>query len=67
MVMAETPPPLTELEWLTRYKQRFIDVAKLKMAQAQDCAEAEPFEVLSDGFENDPEGAADSEMSYWSD
>ena len=42
-------------------------MAKLTENQADECARAEPFAALSEGFENDPEGAADSEMSYWSD
>ena len=59
---------MTRDEWLNRYKQRFIDVVyELTPAQAQWCADAESFEVLSDWFEDDPEGAADMEMSYWED
>lgn len=45
--------------------QRFIEQAGLTHEQAAQCAAAESFETLSDGFEDDPEGAADSEMSYW--
>jgi hypothetical protein len=52
-------------EWLQRYQQRFMKEAGVNAEQARQCSEAEPFEVLSDGFEDDPEGAADSEMSYW--
>lgn len=52
-------------EWLRRYAQRFIDRAGLTPTQAQACATAEPFDVLSELFEDDPEGAADEEMSYW--
>lgn len=54
-------------EWLARYRQRFIDVAQISEKHADECVRAEPFETLSDGFEDDPEGAADSEMSYWAD
>ena len=54
-------------EWLRRYKARFVN-AGLTTEQAEDCANAESFECLSSGgFEDDPEGAADEEMSYWSD
>lgn len=56
-----------ETEWLRRYKARFIVVAGLTPEQAEACANAESFEVLSESFEDDPEGAADEEMSYWSD
>lgn len=56
---------MTQSEWLDRYKRRFMDVAELTADQAQACAEAESFAVLSEFFEDDPEGAADEEMSYW--
>ncbi len=52
-------------EWLARYKWRLIDRAGLTEAQAQACAQAESFEVLSEFYEDDPEGAADEEMSDW--
>lgn len=54
-------------EWLRRYMNRFIERADLTPKQAEQCAKAESFEVLSQGFEDDPEGAADEEMSYWTD
>ena len=56
-----------ERRWLERYAQRMRDVAHLTSAQAEACAQAESFAVLSEGFEDDPEGAADMEMSYWGD
>jgi hypothetical protein len=34
---------------------------------ADDCVGAVTFEEASDGYEDDPEGAADGEMSYWTD
>ena len=52
-------------EWLRRYRQRFIDRAQVTPTQAALIAEAESFECLSEFFEDDPEGAADEEMSYW--
>jgi hypothetical protein len=63
--MSETPTIPMEV-WLARYAQRIIDVAKVSESFAGKCATAESFEVLSDGYEDDPEGAADMEMSYWS-
>lgn len=54
-----------EAAWLERYQRRFIEVADLTARQARDCAQAESFKTLSEGFEDDPEGAADAEMSYW--
>lgn len=56
---------MTEREWLDRYKRRFIERAELTEGQASACAAAETFAVLSEGFDDDPEGAADEEMSYW--
>lgn len=56
---------LTRDEWLSRYKQRFVEQADLTLEQAEQCAKAESFEVLSEYFEDDPEGAADEEMSCW--
>jgi len=52
-------------EWLKRYKQEFIDAAKLTDEEAQSCVDALTFEEASNGYENDPEGAAQLEMSYW--
>lgn len=43
-----------------------MKVARVDEVFARACAEAESFEVLSEGFEDDPEWAADEEMSYWS-
>ena len=56
---------MTQQEWLDRYKQRFFEVAYLTTRQLEALAGAEPFEVLAEFFEDDPEGAADEEMSYW--
>lgn len=56
---------MTPQEWLRRYQQRLIDQAGISSELAAQFAQAESFDVLSDGFEDDPEGAADSEMSYW--
>ncbi len=56
---------MTQQEWLDRYKRRFIEVAELTERQAQACANAEDFATLSLYFEDEPEEAADEEMSYW--
>ncbi len=63
--MSNPQPPDLRADWLRRYAARFMVVAGLTQQQADACANAETFEVLSDGFEDDPEGAADMEMSYW--
>lgn len=63
--VSQPPVRLTRDEWRARYKQRFIDVCDCDDWFAQACAEAESFETLSEFFEDDPEGAADEEMSCW--
>lgn len=66
--MTDTPAPSGQIpreEWLRRYQQRFVDVAGLSAEQAADVAATETFERLSEDYEDDPEGAADMEMSYW--
>jgi hypothetical protein len=65
--MKETPSAETvsKEEWMRRYKARFIQVAQLTDQEANDVASAVTFEEASEDFEDDPEGAADSEMSYW--
>lgn len=55
---------MTREDWLFRYKQFFVSVG-LSPKEAECCAGAEPFEILSRDFEDDPEGAAQEEMSYW--
>jgi hypothetical protein len=56
---------MTQDEWLDRYAKRFIARCGVTPDQAAEIAKAETFAVLSEGFEDDPEDAADSEMSYW--
>jgi hypothetical protein len=58
---------LDKAAWLKRYRQRFIDRCGLTFEQAEACANAESFEILSEFYEDAPEDAADEEMSYWSD
>ncbi len=62
--MTEPVRPL-EAIWLDRYRRRFEAVAGMTPTQSAALAKAESFNVLSEGFEDDPEGAADEEMSYW--
>ena len=58
--------PIPREEWLRRYRQRLIGVAGLSEQHAQQCVDAgEGFEAMSDGYEDDPAGAADMEMLYW--
>jgi hypothetical protein len=51
-------------EWLERYQQRLVDHYEFSLKTAISLSEAAPFEDMSDGYEDDPEGAADMEMSY---
>ena len=52
-------------EWLKRYAARIVAVTRVPQDFADKSAQAVSFEELSEGFEDDPEGAADEEMSYW--
>lgn len=54
-------------EWKRRYKQRFVDQANIPDKQAQECLDAAEFPDVLEGYEDDPEGSADMEMSYWND
>lgn len=56
---------LRKAAWIRRYRQRIIDRSGMTPTQADACAMAVSFAELSDGFKDDPEGAADMEMSYW--
>lgn len=60
---------MDEAEWMRRYRARFITATGLTEEQldSQLKADGRPFSELSEMFEDDPEGAADEEMSYWSD
>lgn len=53
---------LGQWEWTRRYAQRLIEVAGLTQEQAAACARAVPYKELREGYENDPEGAADVEL-----
>ncbi|MCA7902899.1 hypothetical protein LGM39_26360 [Burkholderia cepacia] len=58
---------ISDAEWLRRCAARFVQRAGVEQRIADSFAEA-VFENVADfGFENDPEGAADCEMSYWND
>lgn len=53
-------------EFIGRYVARLRErVPSLTEEMAQATADAIPFAEMSDGFEDDPEGAADEELSYW--
>lgn len=55
---------LTEDEWMRRLRARLVERAG---PGADEVADAASFAEWSEGFEDDPEGAADEEMSYWTD
>jgi hypothetical protein len=54
--------PISEEEWMRRLRVRFIERAG---EGADECADTCQYEEWRKGFEDDPEGAADEEMSYW--
>lgn len=56
-----TANPLTEDEWMRRLRARFIERAGDGAYAVADAV----YEEWRGGFEDDPEGAADEEMSYW--
>ncbi|WP_321799770.1 hypothetical protein [Burkholderia sp. BCC1988] len=59
------PRPMSDAEWLRRCAARFVQRGNVEQRIADSFAEA-AFENVADfGFEDDPEGAADCEMSYW--
>ncbi|HLZ49249.1 MAG TPA: hypothetical protein VKP61_00725 [Candidatus Acidoferrum sp.] len=58
---------LTPDRWLQRYEARLIEKAHVSKQTAFELSHATPFLELSDGFEDDPEEAADEEMGYWTD
>lgn len=56
--------PLTEDEWMRRLRARLLERGGDGADQVADCCS---YAEWREGFENDPEGAADEEMSYWTD
>lgn len=54
-------------EWERRYKSRIVERSGASEAAAHETLIAVPIDEQMDGFENDPEGAADEEMSNWTD
>jgi len=50
----------------TRWRAQFEKVAEIPSNDAF-CIAVIAFDESHDDFEDDPEGAADSEMSYWDD
>jgi hypothetical protein len=56
--------PLTREQWLERCAARFRSVAAMKPELARSFAETQ-LESLKDDLTENPEDAADDEMSYW--
>jgi len=54
---------MSDEEFMRRLRARFIAVAG---EGADVVADATTVEEWREGFEDDPEGSADEEMSYWS-
>lgn len=51
-------------EWIDRCIKRYLDRSSIDAETARHFAEA-CFNMREGWFENDPEAAADSDMSYW--
>lgn len=60
-----TTTQIPKAEWLARYRRRLITVCHMSELQAEQMAPDDEFTERSEFFEDDPEGAADEEMSYW--
>jgi hypothetical protein len=58
-----TEDRISDEEFMRRLRARLIEVAG---EGADAVAEAVDVEDWREHFENDPEGSADEEMSYWS-
>jgi len=58
-----TDERLSDEEYMRRLRARFLDRAGEGSDAVADTVDIEDWR--SGGFENDPEGAADEEMSYW--
>lgn len=56
--------PITREQWLERCAARFISVAAVGKQDAHDLAESQ-LENLKDDLTENPEQAADDELSYW--
>lgn len=61
------PPTVTE--WLARYKARMIErgVPEDLAEQAAQAVDMSSGENSTNSLDEDPEGAADDELSYWDD
>lgn len=55
---------MTEGEWKQRYRTAFVD-AGCSEEEANDIYNAVDYNEARRGFDEDPEGAAQMEMSYW--
>lgn len=66
--MADNVPPLTREEWMRRYEARLIEQHNFDAENAATLTAAASYEEAVDGgLGNDPESAADEEISYASD
>lgn len=61
--------PPTVAEWLARYKARMIErgVPEELAEQAAQAVDMSSGEDSTNSLDEDPEGAADDELSYWDD
>jgi hypothetical protein len=55
---------VTQSEWIDRCANRFIERSRIDKETARSFAEA-CYEMRKGFFDDEPEDAADSDMSYW--
>jgi hypothetical protein len=60
---------IDKAEWQRRFAARIMEIAKWPEIPAIQCAESAVAEMddMWDDYKDDPEGAADEEMSNWTD
>lgn len=65
----EIDPPPTVEQWLARYKARMVErgVPEDLAQQAVEAVDMSSGENSTNSLDEDPEGAADDELSYWDD
>jgi hypothetical protein len=54
-----------QTEWLRRYKERMLAVGVDEQTAHHFTYSAVDYDELRDSFEDEPEQAADEELSYW--
>jgi len=66
MTIELLPADMSKEKWLKRCADYFEQRVAMTKEMAKETADA-CFEQFYDDYQEDPEGAADEEMSYWGD